>query len=74
MAHRTNLNDLILPGLDIPVKEEELMSLPTIDIRRVSESDVKPNNVRNKIEKRGLIDLIDCKGGYESNILRSKKG
>lgn len=50
-----------------------MMALPTIDIRRVSESDVRPNYGRKRLEKRGLIDLLDFRNGYESNILRNKK-
>ena len=59
MAHRTNLNDLILPGSDIHVRETEIVSFPTIDVKRVSEGDVRHNTLRKKYEKRGLIDLID---------------
>jgi hypothetical protein len=50
-----------------------MMALPTIDIKRVSESDVRPNHGRKRLEKRGLIDLLDFRNGYESNILRNKK-
>lgn len=74
MAQRSSLNDLILPLSDSQPKEAELMMvLPTIDVRRVCESEVKSNNNKKKNEKRGLIDIIDCKASFESNILRSKK-
>ena len=49
------------------------MGLPTIDIRKVSESYARSNYARIRFEKRALIDLIDFRDGYESNILRNKK-
>lgn len=64
MAQRTNINDIILPGADIPVRQAEIMSFPTIDVKRVSEGDVRHNSLRKKYEKRGLIDLIDFRNGY----------
>jgi hypothetical protein len=40
------------------------MSFPTIDVKRVSEGDVRHNTLRKKYEKRGLIDLIDFRNDY----------
>lgn len=73
MAQKTSLNDLLLPTLDIPLKEAELMGFPSIDIKRISESDVRSNSVRKNTQKRGAIDMIDFKAEYDSNIFRSKK-
>lgn len=53
MAQRSSLNDLILPLSDSQPKEAELMMvLPTIDVRRVCESEVKSNNNKKKNEKK----------------------
>ena len=73
MAQKTSLNDLLLPNFDIPTKEAALMGFPSIEIRKISESDMRNSSMRKKMQKRGIIDIIDFKGDYESNILRSKK-
>jgi hypothetical protein len=64
MAQRTSLNDLLLPNFDIPGREAELMGLPSIEIKKISESDCRNNKLRKMPEKRGIIDLIDCKGAF----------
>ena len=71
MAQKSSLNDLIIPVADIPDREAELMALPSIEVKKISQSGGRER--RKKQENRAVIDLIDFKCGYESNILRSKK-
>lgn len=72
MAQRTSLNDLLLPNAEIPGREAELMGLPSIEIKKISQSGGR-EQPRKKQENRTVIDLIDFKCGYESNILKNKK-
>ena len=72
MAQRTSLNDLLIPSADIPGREAELMALPSIEVKKISQSGGR-EQPRKKQENRAVIDLIDFKCGYESNILRNKK-
>lgn len=72
MAQRTSLNDLILPNMDIPGREAELTVLPSIDVKKISQSGGR-EQPRKRPENKAVIDLIDFKCGYESNILRNKK-
>lgn len=63
MAQKSSLNDLIIPIADIPDREAELMALPSIEVKKISQSGGREQH-RKKQENRAVIDLIDFKCGY----------